>query len=243
MYYFASDVHLGLQVGNPREREQRFVAWLTAAAGDAKAIYLLGDIFDFWCEYKTVVPKGYTRTLGKLAELADSGIEIHFFPGNHDLWTFGYLAEELGLIVHHEDWETTIAGKRFYLAHGDNTGRLPKGFRLLRGMFTSPFFQRMFSAVHPRWGVGLANTWSQHSRLSKGLALPFMGDKEQLYNFAKEYSRKHPVDYFIFGHRHLPLVQPVNEQSTMVYLGEWIEGTTYAVFDGRELQLKQEAHG
>ncbi len=239
-YYFASDVHLGLPVGDTKAREQAFVAWLNKAAIDAKAIFLLGDIFDFWCEYKKVVPKGFSRTLGKLAELTDSGIEIHFFPGNHDLWTFGYLASELGLTVHHEALEVNLEGKNFYLAHGDNVGRLSKGFLFLRSVFTSPFFQRLFASIHPRWGLALAHTWSRHSRLSKGLALPFLGEKkEQLYIFAEEYSQEHKIDYFIFGHRHTPISLPVNNTARFIILGEWLEGKEYAVFDGKELSLQK----
>ncbi|MDR0295699.1 MAG: UDP-2,3-diacylglucosamine diphosphatase, partial [Prevotellaceae bacterium] len=150
-YYFAADVHLGLPVNNAEQREQRFVAWLNMAAQDAKAIFLLGDIFDFWCEYKKVVPKGFIRTLGKLAELADIGIEIHFLPGNHDLWTFGYISDELGIQVHHRPLEVNLNGEIFYLAHGDNVGKMPKGYRHLRSIFTSCFFQKCFASIHPRW--------------------------------------------------------------------------------------------
>jgi UDP-2,3-diacylglucosamine hydrolase len=237
-YYFAADVHLGLQVGNVKEREQRFVQWLEKVAADAKAIFLLGDIFDFWCEYKKVVPKGYVRTLGKLAELTDKGVEIHFFPGNHDLWTFGYLSEETGMIVHHQPLEIQLEGKTFYLAHGDATGEPTRGYRLLRAMFASPFFQFCFSWIHPRWGVAFAHRWSHRSRLSKGIAVPFQGEKEQLFTFAKEYIKNYTVDYFIFGHRHTPITVPVAGHSQLFILGEWISGCEYAVFDGTTVQMK-----
>jgi len=236
-YYFTSDVHLGLPVGDAKAREQRFVDWLDMAGKDAKAIFLLGDIFDFWCEYEKVVPKGFVRTLGKLAELTDKGIAVHFFAGNHDLWTFGYLASEVGLTVHHKDVEITLSGKNFYLGHGDNTGNLRKGFRVLRFVFANRFFQRMFAAIHPRWGVAFAQNWSRHSRLTKGIALPFQGEKEQLYNFAKTHDQEHKVDYYIFGHRHIPMEIPVSEASKLIMLGEWIHGCEYAVFDGENVRL------
>jgi len=238
-YYFAADVHLGLPVNDPRKREQVFVSWLDMAARDAKAIFLLGDIFDLWCEYKKVVPKGFVRTLGKLAELADSGIEIHFFPGNHDLWTFGYLSDELGIQVHHQPLEINLNSKIFYLAHGDNAGKMSKGYRFLRGLFTSWFFQKCFASIHPRWGVAFAHRWSRHSRLSKGLSLPFQHEKEQVYRFAQAYIKDHSIDYFIFGHRHTPISLPVGEQAHLVILGEWIQGCEYAVFDGREVRLRK----
>jgi len=236
-YYFASDVHLGLPVNDPQKREQHFVAWLDRAAQDAKAIFLLGDIFDFWCEYKKVVPKGFVRTLGKLAELTDRGVEIHFFPGNHDLWTFGYFADELGLQVHHRPLEINLNGKMFYLAHGDNVGKMDSGYRFLRSIFSSPLFQKCFSAIHPRWGVAFAHRWSRRSRLSNGLPFPFQQEKEQVYQFAQAYSKEHAIDYFIFGHRHTPVSLPVNEHSRLVILGEWIQGCEYAVFENGELKL------
>ncbi|MDR3236318.1 MAG: UDP-2,3-diacylglucosamine diphosphatase [Prevotellaceae bacterium] len=238
-YYFAADAHLALDVGNAAEREQRFVHWLEDAAQHAKAIYLLGDIFDFWCEYKNVVPKGYVRTLGKLAELTDKGVEIHFFTGNHDLWTFGYLAKETGVIVHHEPLEITLEGKTFYLAHGDMTGAVPKGYKILRTMFASPIFQCCFSAIHPRWGVRFAHRWSHSSRLTKGIKTPFRGDDEQLMAFAKTYAQTHAIDYFIFGHRHTPIATPVNNTSQLFILGEWIEGCEYAVFDGNKVTIRK----
>ena len=238
-YYFVADVHLGLPVNDVRQREQNFVLWLDKAAQDAKAIFLLGDIFDFWCEYKKVVPKGFVRTLGKLAELADQGIEIHFFLGNHDLWTFGYLSDELGIQIHHRPLEISLNGKIFYLAHGDNAGKIPKAYRFLRGVFTSSFFQKCFASIHPRWGLAFAHRWSRHSRLSKGLSLPFQQEKEQLYRFAQAYSKEHPINYFIFGHRHTPLSLPVGEHSRLVILGEWIQGCEYAVFDSTGLHLQK----
>jgi len=239
MYYFAADVHLGLPVGDVRARERRFVGWLDDIKTDASAIFLLGDIFDFWCEYKTVVPRGFVRTLGKLAELTDAGIPVHFFPGNHDLWTFGYLTKETGIIVHHEPLGITLEGKTFYLAHGDMTGAVPKGYKMMRKMFTSPVCRRCFLAIHPRWGVGFAHRWSHSSRLTKGIKVPFRGDDEQLMAFAKTYAQTHAVDYFIFGHRHTPIAASVNSTSQLFILGEWIEGCEYAVFDGNRVTLRK----
>ncbi len=235
-YYFAADVHLGLPVGDPKAREQRFVDWLDRIAQDATAIFLLGDIFDFWCEYKKVVPKGFVRTLGKLSEITGKGIPVHFFPGNHDLWTFGYLASEVGLTVHHNNLEITLAGKNFYLGHGDNTGQLHRGFRVMRYIFAHRFFQRLFAAIHPRWGVAFAHRWSRHNRLSKGIALPFQGDREQLYNFAMHYSQTHKVDYYIFGHRHTPTDIAIGEHARLIILGEWIHGCEYAIFDKQQVE-------
>ncbi len=240
-YYFAADVHLGLPLNDPKKREERFVNWLDRAAQDAAEIFLLGDIFDFWCEYKKVVPKGFVRTLGKLSEITDKGIPVHFFPGNHDLWTFGYLASEVGLTVHHNDLEITLAEKNFYLAHGDNTGKLHRGFRIMRYIFAHRFFQRLFASIHPRWGLAFAHKWSRHSRLSKSIALPFQGDKEQLYNFAKDYSQTHKIDYYIFGHRHISIDIAVSEHARLIILGDWLHGGEYAVFaDDGKLEIKRQ---
>jgi UDP-2,3-diacylglucosamine hydrolase len=239
-YYFAADTHLGLSaVGNARARERRFVRWLDEIKNDAAAVFLLGDIFDFWCEYKTVVPRGFTRTLGKLAELTDRGIPVHFFPGNHDLWIFDYLPEETGVTVHHAPLEITLGQQRFYLAHGDSAGQPAAAYRLLRRMFTNRVFQKCFRAVHPRWGVAFAHRWSRRSRLSKGISIPFRGEDEQTVRFARQYCRTHPVDQFIFGHLHTPVQWQAGERAQVTILGEWLEGCQYAVFDGEKVTLKK----
>jgi UDP-2,3-diacylglucosamine hydrolase len=237
-YYFAADVHLGLPVGDARAREQRFVHWLEEIKQEAAAVFLLGDVFDFWCEYKTVVPRGFVRTLGKLAELTDAGIAVHFFPGNHDLWVFDYLPAETGVTVHRTPLEITLNNQVFYLAHGDNTGQLPRQYKALRRMFANRFFQRCFAAVHPRWGVAFARGWSRHSRLSKGLSYPFRGEAERLVQFARQHNETHPVNQYVFAHLHTPVQWPLGEQSQLTILGEWIKGCEYAVLNGSELQLK-----
>ncbi|MDR1054552.1 MAG: UDP-2,3-diacylglucosamine diphosphatase [Prevotellaceae bacterium] len=238
--YFASDVHLGLKTYNSaREREIRFVRWLEIVRHNAEAIFLLGDIFDFWFEYKKVVPKGFVRTLGKIAEITDSGIPVHYFTGNHDLWAFNYFPEETGVILHTQAYKTELKGKYFFLAHGDGLDVTDKGYRQLKAIFTNRFLQRCFAAIHPRIGVGFGHVWSQHSRLSKGVSIGFKGEEEGIYKFAKQQLNKESViDYFVFGHRHTPLIINVNNTNTkLVILGEWIEGCQYAVFDGKNIEL------
>lgn len=240
--YFASDIHLGLCAkGRSLDHDRLFVRWLNEVKEDAEAIYILGDLFDFWFEYKKVVPKGFTRVLGKLAELADSGISIHIFVGNHDLWMFGYLEEELGAKVHREQtYETELYGKRFIMGHGDGLGDNDKGYKLLRRIFTCRFLQRLYAMLHPRIGLGLAHLWSKHSRLSKGVAVPFKGNEEEtLYQFAKSTLKSKHVDYFVFGHRHTPIIMEMEQDAFLVILGEWISGCEYGVFDGDRLELKK----
>lgn len=237
--YFASDVHLGLQTATPaREREMRFVRWLETIRHDAEAIFLLGDIFDFWFEYKKVVPKGFVRTLGKIAEITDSGIPVHFFTGNHDLWTYNYLPDETGVILHTKPFETTLMGKRFFLAHGDGLDANDKGYKRLKAIFTNRFLQRCFAALHPRIGVGFGHRWSQHSRLSKGVAVDFRGEDEGLFCFAKQELQKQHFDYFVFGHRHTPIIMDITNSSKLVILGEWINTYQYGIFDGNTIELK-----
>jgi len=235
-YYFAADVHLGLQVGDTRAREQRFVRWLDEVRHDATAIFLMGDIFDFWIEYKTVVPRGFVRTIGKLAEITDSGIPVYFFAGNHDLWLLDYLATEAGLTIHHKPLELTLGNQHFYLAHGNYVGIRTT---MLYRVFTNRFLQKCFRALHPRWGMAFGHWWSRHNRLSKGLAEPFTGNSEFLLQFANNYAKTHPVQQFIFGHRHTPIQCPVGDTAQFTILGEWIEGCEYAVFDGETVTLRK----
>jgi UDP-2,3-diacylglucosamine hydrolase len=241
--YFASDLHLGSSTfEDPRTSEKRFVRWLDSIRTDAKALYLLGDIFDFWFEYKQVVPRGFTRFLGKIAEMSDSGIEIHFFTGNHDIWVFDYLPKETGVIVHKKPLLTEIDGKTFYLAHGDGLGDNSGSFKLIRWLFHNRFCQILFAAVHPYWGTGFGYIWSKHSR-EKELAAPvaYLGeDKEHLVLYSKEYLKNHPeVNYFIFGHRHILLDLMLTHTSRIMIVGDWLRYFSYAVFDGKELVLEQ----
>lgn len=246
--YFLSDAHLGsLAIEHGRTQERRLVRFLDSIKHKAAAIYLLGDIFDFWNEYRYVVPKGYTRFLGKLSELTDMGVEVHFFTGNHDIWTYGYLEKECGLIVHTQPLTTEIYDKVFFLAHGDGLGDPDARFKLLRRLFHSRTCQWLLNTVHPRWGMALGLNWAKHSRLKRagGKEPPYMGeDKEYLVLFAKEYMRTHPqIDYFIFGHRHIELDLILSRKSRLMIIGDWITQFTYAVFDGEHIFLEEYVEG
>lgn len=246
--YFLSDAHLGsLAIAHGRTQERRLVRFLDSIKDKASAIYLLGDMFDFWDEYRYVVPKGFTRFLGKLSELTDSGVEVHFFTGNHDLWTYGYLEEECGVIVHKAPVTTEIYGKVFYLAHGDGLGDPDNKFKFLRKVFHNRTCQHLLNFVHPRWGMALGLNWAKHSRLKRadGKEAPFMGeDKEYLVRFAREYKHSHPnIDFFLFGHRHIELDLPIDKTTRMLILGDWIWQFTYAVFDGEHLFLGEYVEG
>lgn len=239
--YFASDVHLGAPtIHDHRLHEKRFISWLDSVKHDAAAIYLMGDIFDFWFEYKSVVPKGFTRFLGKLSELTDSGVPVHFFTGNHDVWVFDYLPAECGVTVHTDPIITDIDGKKFFLHHGDGLGPYDKKYNLLKSLFTNRFAQWCFSWLHPDIGAFIATKWSGKSRKSNvekhGLA--FYGEeKEYSILFAKEYLKSNHIDYFIFGHRHVALDYELGHNSRLILLGDWIQHFTYATFDGNEVKL------
>jgi UDP-2,3-diacylglucosamine hydrolase len=201
----------------------------------------LGDIFDFWFEYKTVVPKGYTRLLGTIAHLSDSGIPIHFFTGNHDMWSFTYFQEELGVKLYKEPILKEIDGKKFFLGHGDGLGPGDKGYKFIKKIFSNKFCQWLFAQMHPNIGIGLANYFSRKSRMANAQADEvFLGENEEwLVQFCKDYlSKNPPVDYFIFGHRHLPLDIRLEKGARYINLGEWVKYNSYAVFDGKELELK-----
>ncbi len=246
--YFLSDAHLGsLAIPHPRMQERRLVRFLDSIKGKASAIYLLGDMFDFWNEYRYVVPKGYTRFLGKLSELTDSGVEIHYFTGNHDLWTYGYLEEECGVKVHKSAVTTEIFGRVFYLAHGDGLGDPDPKYRFLRRVFHSSVCQHLLNMAHPRWGMWLGLTWAKHSRLkrSEGKEPPYMGeDREYLVRYAKEYLAAHKdIDYFMFGHRHIELDLMLSRKTRLMILGDWIWQFTYAVFDGEHMFLETYVEG
>lgn len=241
--YFLSDAHLGSRShADSVETERKLCQWLDMARKDAHSIYLLGDIFDYWYEYKYVVPKGFTRVLGKLAEVTDSGVEVHFFIGNHDIWLTDYLAKECGLILHFEPLITELSGKKFFLAHGDGLGDDSRSFHFLRKVFHSKFLRACFSAIHPRWTIPLAHAWSNHSRENGGVQEYLGEDKEHLVLFAKQKLKAIPdINYFVFGHRHILLDLPIAEQSRVIILGDWVCYFSYAVFDGTELKLESEA--
>ncbi len=246
--YFLSDAHLGsLAIDHSRMHERRIVRFLDSIKHKAAAIYLLGDMFDFWYEYKYVVPRGYTRFLGKLSELTDMGVEIHYFTGNHDIWAYNYLEQECGVILHKKPLATEIYGKVFFLAHGDGLGDPDRKFRLLRAVFHNRFCQVMFSAIHPRWSVWFGQHWAKHSRLKhmRREEPAYMGEnREHLVLFTKKYIQTHPnVDCFIYGHRHIELDLQLTKKARMIILGDWIDQFTYVVFDGDHLFMSEYVEG
>jgi UDP-2,3-diacylglucosamine hydrolase len=238
--YFASDFHLGTgNYASVREREGRLVRWLDMIKADATELFLMGDIFDFWFEYRTVVPKGYIRFLGKLAQLADAGIKITLFKGNHDMWMFDYFEKELGATIISNELEIERNGKKFYLHHGDGLGPGDALYKILKRFFRSKVCQWLFARLHPNFGVGIANYWSGKSRIAgenneerKGL------EQEWLVTYSNQLLTHKFYDYLIFGHRHLPLDIELNDKSRYINLGEWVNYNSYAVFDGEELTLQ-----
>lgn len=244
--YFASDNHLGApNHASSLERERKFVAWLDTVKKDAEVIFLLGDLFDFWFEYKSVVPKGFTRTLGKLAELSDSGIRVYYFVGNHDLWMKGYFEEELQIDVFHAPREFLIQDKVFLIGHGDGLGPGDKGFKRMKKVFTNPVAQWFFRWIHPDWGVRVAQYFSVKNKLISGKEdIKFLGeDQEWLVQYAKRKLHQKNYDYFVFGHRHLPLDIKLEGKAQYVNLGDWITYYTFAVFDGKTLKLNSYKSG
>jgi len=239
--YFASDQHLGAPtIKESLVREKRFVKWLNAIEQDATALFLLGDLFDFWFEYQTVVPKGFTRTLGKLSEFSDRGIPVYFFVGNHDLWMAKYLEEECGVKVFHKPKVFDFGGKKFFIGHGDGLGPGDKGYKRMKRVFTNKVCQWAFRWFHPDLGVKLAQYLSVKNRLISGEEdVVFLGaEKEWLVLYAKRKLETEHYDYFMFGHRHLPMEVDLGEGSSYVNTGDWISYFSYAVFDGEHLQLK-----
>ena len=238
--YFASDNHLGAPT--PEEsapRERIFAQWLDYIRDDVGVLFLLGDLFDFWFEYKTVVPKGFVRVLGKLAELADSGVPIHFFVGNHDMWMLDYLEKEIGITVHYTPQEFTFCEKSFFIGHGDALGPNDMGYKLMKKIFKNSFFQWCFRWLHPDWGMRLGHYLSVKSKLISGEEdAVFLGEEnEWLAQYSKRKHQEKVRDFYVFGHRHIPLNIPI-EQSRYINLGDWISHYTYAVFDGKALELK-----
>ena len=240
--YFASDNHLGAPTPEASApREKRFVQWLSEIQQDAAALFLLGDLFDFWFEYKTVVPKGFVRVLGKLAEMADAGIPIHFFVGNHDLWMLDYLEKEVGIKVHHQPKEFTFNDRLFFIGHGDGLGPEDKGYKRMKKIFTNPFFQWCFRWLHPDLGMRLGHYLSVKNKLISGEEdAIFLGeDKEWLAQYAKRKYNEKARDYFVFGHRHIPLDIAINDQARYINLGDWITHFTYAEFSENTMALKK----
>lgn len=238
--YFVSDFHLGVPTPEASlEREKKIVRWLEKVRQDAAVLYLMGDVFDYWFEYKHAVPKGYVRLLGKLAELSDQGIELHYFTGNHDMWVFDYLPNELGLHLHREPVQKEYNGKKFFLGHGDGLGPGDHGYKLIKKLFANRALQWLFARLHPNTGIGLMRYFSKQSRIAAGTGDEvFRGeDKEWLIIFCKQVLEKEAFDYFIFGHRHLPIDFKLSAHARYINLGEWINHFMYAEFDGHTVNL------
>lgn len=239
--YFASDFHLGAPTPSASlEREKKIVAWLQSIRHHAHAIYLLGDIFDFWFEYRSTIPKGFIRLQGKLAELRDEGITIAFFTGNHDMWMFDYFPDELGIPIHREPLALAIGDQRLLIGHGDGLGPGETGYKILKKFFNSPFCQWLFARIHPNLGMHIAGYWSKQSRISNMKRKEtFKGeDKEFLFLWCREQEKQTHCDFYIFGHRHLTLDLSVSPTSRYINLGEWVHQCPYAVYDGNTVELK-----
>ncbi len=237
--YFASDFHLGVpDRASSRKREDRIVRWLDLIKADASEIFLMGDIFDFWFEYATVIPRGFIRFQGKLAELSDSGIKITFFKGNHDMWMFDYFGTEMGINIISDELIIERNGKTFYLHHGDGLGPGDNMYKILKKIFRSKMCQWLFARLHPNLGVGIARRWSKSSRAQNAKEEIFEGaENEWLYKYSGELLQNNHYDFMIFGHRHLPLDLSL-DGSRYINLGEWLIYNSYAVFDGENLELK-----
>lgn len=235
--YFASDFHLGIK--NSVEREKKIVAFLEQISQDAQVVFLLGDIFDFWFEYRHVIPKGFARFQAKLLDLLEHNIQIAFFTGNHDMWLFDYFPKEFGIPVFRNPLEIYINQKTFLIGHGDGLGPGDTKYKILKKIFANKFCQWLFGQIHPDWGISLAKLWSKHSRLQseKKGAEKFLGEKEWLWIYCQNQEKHRHHDYYVFGHRHLPLYLPVGENAHYINTGEWIYHYSYAVFDGQDLQL------
>jgi len=238
--YFASDFHLGLdKPTSSRQREKLIVQWLDSIIDDTQELYLLGDVFDYWYEYKSVVPKGHVRLLGKLAEFTDRNIPVHIFTGNHDMWMFGYLEDEIGAKVYKKPIQKTIGGKTFLLGHGDGLGPGDKSYKLLKRIFSSKINQWLFARLHPNFAIKLMKRSSHTSREAQDDIIAFKGlDKEWLVQYAERKLSESHCDYFIFGHRHLPIDQVLsNGTSRYINTGDWIRHFSYAKFNGQDLEL------
>ncbi|MBD3635858.1 MAG: UDP-2,3-diacylglucosamine diphosphatase [Crocinitomicaceae bacterium] len=238
--FFASDFHLGAP---DREssllREKKIIRWLDSIKDEAEEIYLMGDVFDFWFEYKRSIPKGFVRLQGKIAEITDSGIPVHWFIGNHDMWIFDYIPEELGVELHKTEIQREYSGKKFFIGHGDGLGPGDRGYKFIKKVFRNRVCQWLFARLHPNFGIGLANFFSRKSRAATAEKDDtFYGEKEMLIQYSKSILEKEHFDYFIFGHRHLPMEIDLPNNAKYMNLGDWINHFTYAVFDGEKLELK-----
>lgn len=241
--YFVTDAHLGMRADVPViENEKKLCRWLNSIQADCGALYMMGDMIDFWYEYKEVIPKGFVRFFGKLAEFVDAGIPVYWFAGNHDLWLFNYVQQEIGVVVYNGAQELNILGQQFYMAHGDSLGYTPFKLRLMNAIFHSKFFQALFRLLHPDWGLAFGLNWSRKSYYKrKTMELGYLGeDKEHLIQFAKSHwsKAKTAPDFYIFGHRHILLDFQLGQGSRVIILGDWIREFSYGVFDGKEFWLE-----
>lgn len=241
--YFISDLHLGTTYdATTRQREQLVVEFLESIADKAGALYMVGDILDYWFEYRTVVPRGYVRFFGALAALADKGVEIYWFLGNHDIWLFDYVRDEIGVKIVDGQLVTNILGSRFLITHGDGVGKLPRGFRIIRSVFRNRVCQKLYSAIHPRWTIPFAHRWSSHSRKNEKEMPEFDIATDTLSVFASEWQASHPqepVDYFVFGHRHIMIDREHPAGGRLIILGDWLKFFSYGIFDGNSFELRQ----
>lgn len=239
--YFASDFHLGVpDYASSRKREDKIIRWLREVENDAEEIFLVGDLFDFWFEYKHAIPKGFIRLQATIASICDRGIPVHVFIGNHDMWMFDYLPLELGIQLHRVPVERVFGNKTFYIGHGDGLGPGDRKYKFIKKIFRNKFCQWLFARFHPNFGIGLANYFSKKSRNKTKHESTYLGDeREFLVQFCKSELQKKQYDYFVFGHRHLPISMQVSENSQYVNLGDWISYFTYAEFDGEKLLLKK----
>lgn len=239
--YFASDFHLGINGRyTSSERELQIVRWLDQISSDATEIYLVGDLFDFWFEYRAVVPRGYVRFLGKLAEMTDKGIHLHIFTGNHDMWMGDYLAQEIGARLYRQPVFRTIGGKKFMIGHGDGLGPGDHGYKFIKKVFAHPLSQWLYARLHPNFAFWLANFWSGKSREKAVLKDQWLGkEREWLVQYADRKIRVAELDFLVFGHRHLPIdCRLDNNRSRYINLGDWLYFNSYAVFDGRDLEIR-----
>jgi UDP-2,3-diacylglucosamine hydrolase len=240
--YFISDLHLGANARlTSQEREKQIVAWLNTIEATAEAIYFVGDIFEFWFDYQRVIPKGFVRFFGKIADLRDKNIPVYFFTGNHDMWMFGYFEEELGIPIYRQPIEQNIGGKNFFIGHGDGLGPGDHGYKMLKKLFTNRLCQWLFGLLHPDWGMALAYFWSGKSRDAKYLKRKdwLSADQEWLVSFCEATIKEQKnIDFFLFGHRHLPIDYTLSDKKTKyINIGDWLNFNSYGVFDGNTLEI------
>lgn len=238
--YFASDFHLGMpDYHTSRKREEIIIRWLEEIRKDASEIFLVGDVFDFWFEYRYAVPKGFVRLQGKIAELTDAGIPVHWFTGNHDMWIFDYLPNEIGVKIHRKPVTRDFDGKKFYIGHGDGLGPGDLGYKIIKKIFANKISKWLFARIHPNLGIAIARYWSGKSRLANNKEdEKFLGEKEFLVRYSREKLKQQHFDFFIFGHRHLPLEIKLTGKSTYFNLGEWMNYRSYAVYENGRVELK-----